>query len=184
MSLPVGTIVGIIGANPSSPPAGWLYCNGGSFDGLMYPDLAAILPNNLLPDLVGRSLIGASLPGAYYPPSWLGAGGGNQQNSDGTYGHDKHTLTLEQMPSHQHFGFGENYSSWPFGTLGPPNNPGSHGGQDNDNYLYGTSFTGGQTQNGPWASPTTAFGLIQPSYALYFFIRATATGDGEEMVDV
>lgn len=178
MSLPVGTIIGIIGANPNSPPAGWLYCNGRTFDGETYQDLANILSNNVLPDLVGLSLIGASLPGASYPPSLFGPGNGNQQNADGTYGTDTHMLTLEQMPSHQHFGFGEGYGDWPFGIFWSNQQKGSKGGEDTDNYYYGTSFSGGNYNLDGSKTTNNAFGLIQPSYALYFFIRATATENG------
>jgi hypothetical protein len=145
--------------------------------------LAAKLSNNRLPNLVGLSLIGASPPGASYPPSSLGPGNGNQQNADGTYGTDTHKLTLEQMPSHQHFGFGETNNNWPYGTSGSKNQLGSKGGEDTDNYYYGTSFSGGQQQD-DGTFTANAFGLIQPSYALYFFIRATAPEDGEEVVDV
>lgn len=175
MSLPVGAVVGMIGANPSSPPAGWLYCNGSTFDGVKYPELAAILNNNTLPNLVGLSLIGASVPGtgSPYPPSWLGAAGGNQQNANGTYGNGTHTMALEEMPSHQHFGFGEGYDNWwPFGQIGSGSYPGSNGGRDGDNYYYGTTFNGGVLQNANSVQPNNAFGLIQPSYAIYFFIKA------------
>ena len=77
------------------------------------------------------------------------------------------------MPSHQHFGFGEGDGSWPFGTMGSKNNMGTKGGIDHDNYYYGTTFTGGTSSNASTVQPNNPFGLIQPSYALYFFINAT-----------
>ena len=173
MSLPVGSIIGIIGVNPDMPPDGWLYCNGGTFDAARYDELARIFSNNVLPNLVGLSLIGASRAGGSYPPSSEGVGTGKQQNANGTYGSESHTLSLQEMPSHQHFGFGERYDGWPFGVL-DANQPGSKGAVDSDNYYFGTSFSGGKVQNGTTASENSSFGLIQPSYAIYFFIRATS----------
>ena len=176
MSLPVGTIVGMIGVNPKSPPAGWLYCNGSTFDGQTYPRLASILVNNTLPNLVGLTLMGAS-DGGPYPASSLGLGGGNQQNPNGTYGSSQHTLDLEEMPSHQHFGFGSNYSSWPLGIFSAFQ-MGSNGGMDEYNNYFGTTFTGGTSSNTYGAQPNKPFGLIQPSYAIYFFICASSSSDG------
>jgi microcystin-dependent protein len=180
MSLPVGTIVGMIGVNPNSPPSGWLYCNGAPFDGQTYPRLASIFPNNTLPNLVGLTLMGASVGGSY-PASSQGFGNGNQQNPNGTYGNAQHTIAMEEMPSHQHFGFGENPGNWPFGTMGVFE-LGSSGGLDVDNRYYGTSFTGGTSSNTPSAQPNNSFGLMQPSYAIYFFIRASSSNVGADDV--
>jgi microcystin-dependent protein len=176
MCLPVGTIVGMIGVNPNSPPSGWLYCNGSTFDGQTYPRLASIFPNNTLPNLVGLTLMGASVGGSY-PASSQGFGGGNQQNPNGTYGSAQHTMALEEMPSHQHFGFGENFSGWPLGTNGAFQF-GSAGGIDQDNFYFGTMFTGGTNSNTTSAQPNNAFSLIQPTYAIYFFIRASLSNPG------
>lgn len=172
-SLPVGTVIGMIGQDPNNPPAGWLYCDGSGFDGDRYPELSKILSNNLLPNLVGLTLMGAS-QGSPYPPSDFGDGGGESQNPDGTYGSATHTLSLTEMPSHQHFGFGEAYSDWPLGVLGPKGQPGSHGGKDEDDYYYGTTFTGGATSNTSSVQANAAFSLMQPSYAIYFFICASS----------
>jgi len=172
MSLPVGTVVGMIGVNPQIPPRGWLYCNGGSFNGLEYPELAKLLGTNTLPKLAGLTLMGASLPEDSYPASSLGDRHKKYQNPDGTYGKPEHALSMEQMPSHQHFGFGESSSSWPYGTQGVNNQMGSRGGWDFDNYLYGTTFAGGSKKISASAEPNDSFAVIQPTYAIYFFIFA------------
>jgi hypothetical protein len=51
-------------------------------------------------------------------------------------------LEQDQIKSHQHFGFGEGFSTWPLGVQGPNNKLGS-AASDSDNYLYGTTNTGG-----------------------------------------
>lgn len=53
--LPVGVPVPWPGANP---PAGWLKCNGASFDTNKFPQLAAIFSNGFLPDLRGEFIRG------------------------------------------------------------------------------------------------------------------------------
>jgi microcystin-dependent protein len=174
MSLPVGTVVGMIGVSPLSPPSGWLYCNGSTFDGVTYPELAKSLGNNTLPNLVGLTLMGAS-SGVPYPASALGFGNGNHQNQNGTYGNEQHLLTEPEMPSHQHFGFGEAAANWPFGDI-EFGQMGSKGAIDYDNHFYGTSFTGGNQSNTRTHQPNNPFPLIQPSYAIYFFINATSAG--------
>lgn len=175
MSLPVGTVVGMIGVDPDRPPSGWLYCDGSSFDGAAYPELAKVLPNNVLPNLIGLTLMGAS-EGAPYPASSYGYGNAAHQNPDGTYGSLDHTLAADEMPSHQHFGFGEHDGGWPFGTFDGQKNMGSKGGIDYDNYYYGTSFTGGTGADPYSRQPNNPFSLLQPSYAIYFFINAAASG--------
>jgi hypothetical protein len=61
---------------------------------------------------------------------------------------------------------------------------GSSGGKDNDNYYYGTTFTGGTSSNTSTAQPNNPFGLIQPSYAIYFFINASSSNVTAEASDV
>jgi microcystin-dependent protein len=180
MSLPVGTVVGMIGQNPSSPPAGWLYCNGSTFDSQQYPELAKIFSNNTLPNLTGLTLIGAS-QGKPYPPSNLGNGGGTYQNSDGTYGSATHTMSIWEMPSHQHFGFGESSSTWPLGTTNY-DEMGSKGGIDYDNRYYGTTFAGGTDIATTGPMPNNAFALMQASYAIYFFICASSDNANDALV--
>lgn len=42
----------------ATPPAGWLKCNGASFDKAKYPALAAAYPSGVLPDLRGEFMRG------------------------------------------------------------------------------------------------------------------------------
>ena len=63
-----------------------LVCDGSSFDGALYPDLAAVMGGNTLPDMRDRFLIGAGAK------IGVGAVGGESQ----------HTLTLPEIPEHWH----------------------------------------------------------------------------------
>jgi microcystin-dependent protein len=170
-SLPVGSIVAML-ALASHPPVGWLLCDGQTFSGEDYPQLAQILPNNVLPDLRGYTLIGA------------GKAQDGEYSAQATYGARNHTMTLAEMPSHQHFGFGEHPDGFPLGDTSSNSNMGSKGDIDYDNKFYGTTFTGGidnpadrqgnnknsLTYNNP--QPNAAFSLMQPSFAVNFFICA------------
>ena len=55
-TLPVGCVQAYMGA---VEPAGWLICNGQTFDTAKYPDLYAVLNSNKVPDLRGEFLRGA-----------------------------------------------------------------------------------------------------------------------------
>jgi microcystin-dependent protein len=83
---PVGTIV-MYGANAA--PTGWLLCNGQST--ASYPALAAVVGANV-PDLMGRAPIG-----------W-GAGSGltDRTTIGAKLGAQTHTLSVDEMPSHNH----------------------------------------------------------------------------------
>lgn len=177
-SFPIGTIVPII-ASPTSPPTGWLCCNGQHFDPSLYPDLASHLGSNTLPDLQGRTIIGASA--TYTQLS--------------TTGLPEVTLTLDQMPSHQHYGWGEvgGFPGLGFGASVKQGYLGS-GKYDSDNYLYGSTFSGGQTDDTnqkipvsvPYSVPddspyrytlnapvqNNAVSVMQPSMAINYFIYA------------
>jgi microcystin-dependent protein len=165
VAVPVGTIVAML-ASGSSPPPGWLLCDGREFKSTEYPDLARILPNNVLPDLQGYTLIGA------------GKLGGETYVAQRPYGAATHKITLEEMPSHQHYGFGE-ADDWPFGA-GSGGRQGSCGGTDWDNRYYGSSYTGGAGKGeliadrggktyAEW-SENIPMSLMQPSYAINYFI--------------
>jgi hypothetical protein len=67
---------------------------------------------------------------------------------------------VTEMPSHNHYGFGENLPRWPYGAQGPNNNQGPPHA-DYDNYLLGTTFSGGNTPHNN----------LQPSIALYWMIK-------------
>ncbi len=147
ITMPVGTVVSYLG---NVAPNGWLICDGRALDAGTYPALYPLLPNGKLPDLRSRFIVGA----------------GNGANLTGyeinnTGGVEAVTLNESQMPTHQHFGFGEAYDDWPLGTSGKKNNMGSKGGKDNDNYYYGTTYAGGNQshENRP------------PYYALTYIIK-------------
>jgi microcystin-dependent protein len=91
---PVGTIFQYAG---NSAPSGWLLCQGQLLSILSYPNLYTVVGTTYggdgvtqfaLPDLSGR------VP--------LGSGGGYSLGSTG--GSSTHTLTVDQMPSHNHTG--------------------------------------------------------------------------------
>lgn len=93
--LPAGTITMFAG---STAPTGWLICDGRSVSSADYPELYAVIgttyggygTNFQLPDLRGRFPVGKN-SGTF---SALGGKGGEE----------KHTLTIAEMPAHQHAG--------------------------------------------------------------------------------
>ncbi|MEM0995446.1 MAG: tail fiber protein [Bacteroidota bacterium] len=144
-TMPVGTVVSFGG---SDVPNGWLLCDGRSIERSDYPNLYDVV-GGVLPDLRSRFVVGAGQGSGLssYP---LNAQGGEERVQ----------LSAEEMPSHQHFGWGENHSDWPYGVTGDNNNLGAYG-NDYDNYLYGTTSAGGDQahENRP------------PFFALTFIIK-------------
>ena len=147
--MPVGSIVAYYGAKA---PDGWLLCDGSAIpNDAKYQELKTLSGKSNTPDLRGRTLIGAG-PGAGLSTRTLGEQGGEENRQ----------LTVAQMPSHNHHGFGEGYNNyWPFGQVGSNNNKGSRGGVDEDNYYYNTSTTGG---NAP-------FSIMQPYHVANYIIK-------------
>jgi microcystin-dependent protein len=85
---PVGTIVMFGG---TAAPTGWLLCDGQST--ASYTALAAVV-GATVPDLRGRAPIGYG----------QGTGLTNRTTIGGTTGAETHTLTIAEMPSHDHPG--------------------------------------------------------------------------------
>jgi microcystin-dependent protein len=146
---PVGSIIAYYGAKA---PDGWLLCDGSAIpNDAKYQDLKTLLAKSTTPDLRGRTLIGA------------GQGAGLSSRALGQQaGEETHQLTVNEMPSHNHYGFGEGYNNyWPFGQVGSNNNKGSRGGVDEDNYYYNTSNTGGNAR----------FNIMQPYHVANYIIK-------------
>lgn len=109
-----GMIGDIVWSAASSRPNS-LLCDGSEYEAADYPELFALLPEALktedtfvVPDLRGRALIGA------------GQGIGlTERGLAEELGTEAETLTIDQMPSHNHPGYDINkYSQFALGTRG------------------------------------------------------------------
>ena len=108
----------------------WLICDGSPIS----KDYELMKFMERTPKLCGRALIGAGMSDSE-----------TRYNSGQQGGEENHKLTENEMPAHNHHGFGERDDDWPFknGGDGKRGHEGSKGGKDDDNYYYNTSLTGG-----------------------------------------
>jgi microcystin-dependent protein len=146
---PVGSIMMYGG---TTPPTGWLLCNGQSTTG--YTELAGIVGANV-PDLCGRAPIGYG----------QGSGLTNRGTIGAKVGAETHALTQSEMPRHNH-------SLDPAAIWGAQNTSGSGGygvtAQPQSN--AGISYTGGSgTAQAP--SDGVAHNNMQPSTVVNFIIK-------------
>lgn len=121
---------------PGTQVEGWAICDG----------------RNGSPNLIDRFIVGTGRGSIY------------GETTGTTGGEAMVTLKVDQMPKHQHAGFGEGFEdTWPLGTSknDGKNNWGSSGGRDHDNYYYNTTNAGGNEphENRP------------PYYALFYIMK-------------
>ena len=104
-SLPVGVIQAYAGSNI---PSGWKFCDGSEISRLEYSDLFSVIGETYgfgngsttfnLPDLRGRTLVGKDD---------MGGNSANILSTNGNIlgfsgGEELHTLTVDEMPHHEH----------------------------------------------------------------------------------
>lgn len=159
----IGTIAAFI-LQTSNIPTGWLLCDGNEVNGQTYPEAYNTYGITSTPNLHGQVLLGA---GSNY---LLGTSGGESTVK----------LSLEQMPSHQHFGWGYNGSmNWGTGNSTDMTYTGAEG-HDGGNYLFGSTFTGGNVSNAVKNTNNSATGAtkgdndphnnMQPYYVVNYII--------------
>jgi microcystin-dependent protein len=183
--IPTGNIVAML-RSAGSPPQGWLLCDGKPCPEKYLDNLKEYLADKeTLPNLQGYTLVGAGKYTETYPDVTKYT---TEYTAGSTYGVVNRTLTVEQMPSHQHFGFGENIAE-DLGfshTAEEKGYRGSNCSTDMDNPLWGSTWAGGTTKTAGGtdvlirtyndSKPTSAktvnnpISAMQPSFAINYFI--------------
>lgn len=148
-SVPVGTIWMYHG---NTAPAGWLICDGTTFNATTYPALMTLLGDNRLPDFRARFPMGTGDNGNLgSPDASLGNKGG--QNS--------HQLKLNEMPPHTH---SISYRE------------GSESGSSSNNYSdlgnTGNTVQTGSAGGNNTTDEATPFNITNPYYVVNFIIKA------------
>jgi len=100
-----------------------------------------------------------------------GAGGSTGFTSAFTHTHANtvtvagHALSESEMPVHKHYSYGDANPSWVGGVMaGYSGQLGSAGGEDVDNYFYGTSEAGGGGEHTHGISGSITSATIAPHY--------------------
>ncbi len=173
---PIGAIAPYSGP-AGSLPAGWLLCDGGSYDVNLYSELFAVIgttygsePNRFrVPDLRGRGPIGRDANQTEFAA--LGQIGGAKT----------HTLTIAEMPAHNHGGATNSQGdhNHAYGTRGFVTSaggalslsPGADGSFDFDS-LQNTQFAGEHTHVIPSQGGGSPHNNLQPYTTMNFIIKA------------
>ena len=141
----------------SSPPTGWLICNGSNFDASDYQKLNTVLGGNTLPNFNGRFPLGVGDSGT---------SGSTNHNIGSNGGEEKHTLSINEMPSHNH-GAGTLSTAQPYLSQNGSGNQDKRDGGGTKLFEYDSisgntaSVGGGQAHNN-----------MPPFYTINFIIKA------------
>lgn len=168
--VPVGSVTAFAGEHV---PAGWLLCDGATHSKAQYPALAAVLgatgtgTSFNVPDMRGRFPLGAGRNRANTSSYWGTAAAGQVDMPLGEYaGEYEHTLTVDQMPNHNH-GVYSTSSKWVNGAGIYASNVGAGSGWEivsnwasNANFLDTRKVGGGK-----------AFKSMPPYYSMNFIIK-------------
>lgn len=180
-TVPVGTIMAFAG---TTAPLGWVICDGHDLIGTQFQALRDVLGADTTPNMVGRTVIGAGsmhhgvlkentgfdqkANTHYDPPHFPDGFGTIESGKKG--GAWTHSLTQEEMPRHQHFGWGQHsLNGWDFGMSADSGHLGASS-SDRDNHHFGTSWTGGKKADNT-DSNGGAHINTQPYYALLYIIK-------------
>lgn len=162
---PAGTVVAWAGVG-TNPPSGWLFCDGTSFSGGTYPELAAALGGTTLPDLRGRVVVGVdatSLRVASAGAGSVGAAGGIDANT----AVPAHTHTISTDPGHQH-----GMAAACGGSCGNAADGFARGNGPIDSVTFRTAGAGSHNHGGATGSTGTAsVSNMQPYLTLRYLIK-------------
>ena len=139
-------------------PSGWLECDGAAVSRSTYSDLFAIIGTIYgagdgsttfnLPDLQGRVIMGQGGSTALRTPTDL-------ENIGDTFGSQTHTLTVNEMPSHNH-----SFTLWTQDGGGRPERADKATDAENPGSASTNSTGGGSAHNN-----------IQPSIVINYLIK-------------
>ncbi|MBX7099760.1 MAG: phage tail protein [Myxococcaceae bacterium] len=161
---PTGTIV-IYAGSGSTPPDGWLFCDGSAFTGL--PTLAAVLGGTTVPDLRGRVVVGldaSSLRISGGAANTVGKVGGVDVNTDVP----AHTHTIASDPGHNH----NIKAACNGGTCGNGSDGFARSSSNFDTVNF-TTLSGGAHNHGGATGSTGSAGVtnLQPFIAFRYIIK-------------
>ncbi|MEM6316307.1 MAG: tail fiber protein [Bacteroidota bacterium] len=141
----------------SSPPMGWLICNGSNFNASDYSQLNIVLGGNTLPNFNGRFPLGVGDSGT---------SGSTNHNIGTNGGEEKHTLSINEMPNHSH-GAGSLSTSEPYLSQEGSGNQDKRDGGGTKLFEY-TSISGSTASVGGGQ----AHNNMPPFYTINFIIKA------------
>ncbi len=141
----------------STPPTGWMICDGANFNATTYSQLNSVLGGNTLPNFSGRFPLGVGNSGT---------SGATNHSISSNGGAETHTLSINEMPSHSH-GAGTLTTTEPYLSQNGTGNHDKRDGDDSKLFEYNAitgntaSVGGGQAHNN-----------MPPFYTINFIIKA------------